>query len=56
LEKIRRKGYQLTNVLIVDDSLYKVIDNQVDNYFIIKPFEGNPDDNELMDCLKFLKK
>jgi carboxy-terminal domain RNA polymerase II polypeptide A small phosphatase len=48
LEKIRRKGYKLSNLLIVDDSSYKVIDNQPNSYYIIKPFEGDIKDNELL--------
>lgn len=54
LEKIRRKGYEMNNLLIIDDSLYKVKDNP-DNYFIIEAFEGNQQDQELKYLLSYLK-
>ncbi|UZR92680.1 HAD family hydrolase [Chondrinema litorale] len=54
LEKIRRKGFKMKNLLIIDDSLYKVTDNP-ENYFIIKPFEGNCEDNELKFLESYLK-
>ena len=55
LEKVRRKGYKMSNLLIVDDSTYKVKDNPK-NYFIINPFLGNTDDEELETLLDFIKK
>ncbi|MBX2842538.1 MAG: HAD family hydrolase [Flammeovirgaceae bacterium] len=45
LEKIRRKGFKLKNLLIIDDSAFKVIDNKK-SYLIIKPFEGEQSDRE----------
>ncbi len=54
LEKVRRKGYKMNNLLIIDDSPYKVIDNP-DNYFIIEAFEGRQDDNVLNPLLAYLK-
>ena len=54
LEKLRRKGYSMKNLLIIDDSKYKVIDNP-DNYLIIEAFEGKQDDNELEYLLEYLK-
>jgi len=54
LEKIRRKGFKMDNLLIIDDSLYKVKDNP-DNYFIIEAFEGNQEDKELKLLLSYLK-
>jgi carboxy-terminal domain RNA polymerase II polypeptide A small phosphatase len=54
LEKIRRRGYQMNNLLIIDDSLYKVKDNP-NNYFIIEAFEGNQQDQELKYLLSYLE-
>jgi len=53
LEKIRRMGFSMENLLIVDNSLYKVEDNP-GNYVIIKPFVGNPQDTELKGLLRAL--
>jgi carboxy-terminal domain RNA polymerase II polypeptide A small phosphatase len=54
LEKIKRKGYQMNNLLIIDDSLYKVKDNP-NNYFIIEAFVGNQQDQELKYLLSYLE-
>jgi carboxy-terminal domain RNA polymerase II polypeptide A small phosphatase len=54
LEKIRRKGFKMSDLLIVDDSHYKVMDNP-DNYLIIRPFEGDQEDDELVALLDYLK-
>ncbi|MEO1051777.1 MAG: HAD family hydrolase [Bacteroidota bacterium] len=54
LEKVRRKGFKMNNLLIIDDSHYKVKDNP-ENFFIIQPFEGNQEDNELISLLAYLK-
>ena len=54
LEKIRIKGWQMRNLLIIDDSLYKVTDNP-QNYIVIKAFEGDAKDGELGRLLKYLK-
>lgn len=54
LEKIRRKGFKMNNLLIIDDSPYKVKDNP-DNYFIIEAFEGNQEDQVLKSLLSYLK-
>ena len=54
LEKIRRKGFKMEDLLIVDDSLYKVKDNP-DNYIIIDAFEGDQNDRELNHLLQYLK-
>ncbi len=54
LEKIRRKGYRMNNLLIVDDSLFKVTDNP-NNFIIVDSFEGKTDDNELIELLIYLK-
>ncbi len=54
LEKIRRKGYKMQNLLIIDDSHAKVIDNP-GNYLLINPFEGVQDDMELAQLLAYLQ-
>ena len=54
LEKIRRKGYKMQNLLIIDDSHAKVIDNP-GNYLLIAPFEGNPADQELAHLTTYLQ-
>lgn len=55
LEKVRRKGFKMNNLLIIDDSPYKVKDNP-DNYFIIEAFHGNPKDRVLKSLLAYLKR
>jgi carboxy-terminal domain RNA polymerase II polypeptide A small phosphatase len=54
LEKIRRKGYKMKNLLIIDDTHAKVTDNP-GNYLLINPFEGDPADDELTLLLEYLK-
>lgn len=54
MEKVRRKGYKMKDLMIIDDSSFKVIDNP-GNYHIIKPFVGNQDDIELLNLLEVLK-
>jgi carboxy-terminal domain RNA polymerase II polypeptide A small phosphatase len=55
LEKIRRKGFKMENLLIIDDSHYKVNDN-LNNFHIIKPFTGEQDDRELVNLLEWLRR
>lgn len=55
LEKIRRQGYNMENLLIVDDSRYKVKDNP-QNYIIIPAFEGEQEDQALKTLLEALQK
>ncbi|MEM1135686.1 MAG: HAD family hydrolase [Bacteroidota bacterium] len=54
LEKIRKKGFKMDNLLIIDDSKYKVVDNP-DNYIIIEPFVGDMKDNELSKLLNYFQ-
>jgi carboxy-terminal domain RNA polymerase II polypeptide A small phosphatase len=54
LEKIRRKGYKMQNLLIIDDSHTKVIDNP-GNYLLVAPFEGDPADTEFQPLLAYLQ-
>lgn len=46
LAKVKRKGFDLKRVLIVDDSPEKLLRNY-GNLVRVKPFEGNADDDEL---------
>jgi TFIIF-interacting CTD phosphatase-like protein len=46
LKKVKRFGYPLEQVLIVDDSAEKLTRNY-GNHIGIRPFEGAPDDDEL---------
>jgi carboxy-terminal domain RNA polymerase II polypeptide A small phosphatase len=54
MERIRRKGYKMKDLMIIDDSSFKVIDNP-GNYIIIKAFTGDQEDVELMHLLEYLK-
>jgi TFIIF-interacting CTD phosphatase-like protein len=46
LKKVKRKGYDLARVLIVDDTHHKVA-RHYGNAIYIQPFEGDPSDEEL---------
>lgn len=52
--KIKRLGYDLNRVLVVDDSPEKHCRNY-GNLIRVSPFEGALDDNELRDLCKYLK-
>ena len=54
LEKVRRKGYLLDHLLIIDDSSHKVKDN-TGKFLIINPFKGDPDDRELESLAAYLR-
>lgn len=54
LEKITQIGYEMKDLLIIDDSAFKVSDNP-QNYLIIPAFEGNQEDDCLLVLLDFLK-
>lgn len=54
LKKVRRRGYVLDRVLMIDDSPEKLGRNY-GNHLQLTPFEGNPDDRELLDVLPFLE-
>jgi TFIIF-interacting CTD phosphatase-like protein len=53
LKKVRRAGYPLERVLVLDDSPQK-LERQYGNLLRIGPFTGNPTDTELRDVLPFL--
>jgi len=54
LTKVKRKGYCLERILIVDDSPHKLQDNY-GNAIYPKAFEGNPNDDELHYLLQYLQ-
>lgn len=53
LKKVKRLGFALQRILIVDDSPYKVADNY-GNAIYPKPFEGEADDYELLLLARYL--
>jgi RNA polymerase II subunit A small phosphatase-like protein len=54
LKKVKRRGYALERVLVIDDSPEK-LERNFGNHLRIAPFEGDPADRELLDLLPFLK-
>lgn len=54
LKKVKRLGFDLNRILIVDDSPYKVADNY-GNAIYPKPYEGELFDDELSLLAKYLK-
>ena len=54
LKKLKRKGYNLKRILIVDDTPQKLSKNY-GNAIYVKEFLGDPDDNELPLLLKYLR-
>ena len=55
LRKVRRRGYDLRRVLVVDDSPEKHTRNY-GNLIAIRPFEGDPDDDELPQLSRYLER
>ncbi|QEG40177.1 HAD family hydrolase [Roseimaritima ulvae] len=53
LKKVKRRGYNLDRVLIVDDTQLKVSRNY-GNAIYIPPFEGSDDDNELPQLKRYI--
>ena len=53
LDKLTRRGYRMKNLLIVDDTHHKVLDNP-GRYSLIHPFEGDPADEHLIGLKKQL--
>lgn len=54
LKKVRRKGYSLKQVLVLDDSPEK-LERHYGNWLPIPPYFGEPDDSELLELLPFLE-
>lgn len=53
LKKIKRRGYDLDRVLMIDDSPEKLQKNY-GNHLLVRPFLGDESDNELLDLKKYL--
>lgn len=53
LKKLKRRGYDLARVLVVDDSPEKHTRNY-GNLVQVAPFEGNPNDDELAHLARYL--
>lgn len=53
LSKLRRHGYSLEDVVVIDDSPEKHTQNY-GNLVVVHPFEGSPSDNELALLLPYL--
>ena len=54
LKKVKRKGYDLNRVLIIDDTPQKV-ERNYGNAIYVKPFLGDSNDDELQRLLPYLK-
>ena len=54
LHKVKRKGYRMERILIVDDSPHKCIDNY-GNAIYPKEYFGNQEDTELLQLAKYLE-
>lgn len=54
LKKLKKKGYSLNNIVVVDDSPEK-LKRQYGNLVKVEPFFGNNDDSELEKLEVFLK-
>lgn len=54
LQKVKRQGYKLERILMVDDSPEKT-QNNYGNAIYPSPFTGNLEDDELLYLLKYLK-
>lgn len=55
LKKVKRAGYRLERVLILDDTPSK-LERQYGNLLPVRPFTGDPADTELRDVLPFLER
>ena len=54
LKKVRKQGYALEHVLVVDDSREK-LERNYGNHIPVQPFEGARDDDELLLLVDYLK-
>ena len=54
LKKVKRQGFDLARVLMMDDNPEKLQQNY-GNHLRVAPFEGQPDDRELLNVLEFLE-
>ncbi len=53
LKKVKKKGYNLNQILVIDDTPKKLSRNY-GNHIKIKPFVGDPNDQELLLLEKYL--
>jgi RNA polymerase II subunit A small phosphatase-like protein len=53
LKKVRKRGYDLNRVVVVDDSPKKLT-RSYGNHVHIEPFSGEPEDNELLHLEEYL--
>ncbi|MDN5211909.1 HAD family hydrolase [Fulvivirgaceae bacterium BMA12] len=53
LKKVKKQGFKLEQILIIDDSPNKTRDNY-GNAIYVHPFEGDSKDNELLVLMEFL--
>jgi len=54
LNKLKKKGYDLNQVLIVDDKADTAVNNY-SNLILIKPFTDDTDDTELLKLISYLQ-
>jgi RNA polymerase II subunit A small phosphatase-like protein len=54
LKKVKRRGYDLERVLMIDDTPKK-LRRQYGNHLMLKAFEGDPSDRELLAVLPYLE-
>ena len=54
LKKVKRRGYDLDRVLMIDDSPEKLQKNY-GNHLLVRPFLGDETDNELLYLKKYLE-
>eukprot|EP01119_Soliformovum_irregulare_P000858 TRINITY_DN10629_c0_g1_i2.p1 TRINITY_DN10629_c0_g1~~TRINITY_DN10629_c0_g1_i2.p1 ORF type:complete len:120 (-),score=23.30 TRINITY_DN10629_c0_g1_i2:7-366(-) len=54
LKKVKKKGWSLSNVLIIDDKP-ATFERNYGNAIRVHPFEGDPSDDELLSLLLFLE-
>ena len=53
LRKVRRLGYDLRRVLFIDDTARK-LERSYGNLVRVRPFKGDPDDDELLHLARYL--
>ncbi len=55
LKKVKRLGYPLEQVIVIDDSPEK-LERQYGNHLRVEPFEGSVDDRELALLIRYLER
>ena len=53
LRKVRRLGYDLRRVIFIDDTARK-LERSYGNLVRVRPFKGDPDDDELLHLARYL--